>query len=146
MAEYKSNPVALHKSAEQVYNTLTDLRGLGEAISGIPHDQVPEDKLQMLEGIKIDDDSMTIPGGPTGAITLRRAHCTPYSEVSYEGVGTPVPVSLAARIQSTGPDSCEVTVEAAISVPAIMKPMLNGPMNKMVNEVAANLTKLNLKS
>ena len=142
MAEYKSSPVSLHRSAEDLYNKLTNLAGLKEAISGIPADQIPEDKLHLLDEINVEGDSITIPGGPTGPITLTRAECVEPSSVSYKGVNTPVPLTLTAQIQSTGADSCEVTVCVDIKVPAMLKPMLNGPMEKMVNEVAGHLRSL----
>ena len=143
MAEYKSNPVTVRKSADQIFDTLTDLQGLAEKITGIPADSVPEDKRAMLEGIRVDENTLTIPGGPTGAITLAKSDCTRPTYVSYEGVGTPVPVTLAVNIAAVGDDAAEVTVKADIQVPALLKPMLNGPMQKMVDEVAQNLRNLN---
>lgn len=143
MAEYKSSPVTVRKSADQIYDTLTDLQGLAEKITGIPADSVPEDKRAMLEGIRVDENTLTIPGGPTGAITLVKSDCTRPAYVSYEGVGTPVPVTLAVNIAAVGDDAAEVTVKADIQVPALLKPMLNGPMQKMVDEVAQNLRNLN---
>ena len=84
MAEYKSNPVTVRKSADQIFDTLTDLQGLAEKITGIPADSVPEDKRAMLEGIRVDENTLTIPGGPTGAITLVKSD-------------SPVPLSSATR-------------------------------------------------
>ena len=93
MAEYKSNPVTVRKSADQIFDTLTDLQGLAEKITGIPADSVPED--------------------------------------------------LGVNNAAVGDDAAEVTVKADIQVPALLKPMLNGPMQKMVDEVAQNLRNLN---
>ena len=45
MAEYKSNPVTVRKSADQIFDTLTDLQGLAEKITGIPADSVPKTSL-----------------------------------------------------------------------------------------------------
>lgn len=139
MAEYKSNPVSLARSAQEVYDRLTNMQGLAEALTNVPEDQVPEDKRDLLNGIRIDGDSIEIPGGPMGSVTLVKSDCTAPVYVSYEGKGTPVPLVLAARIQPTGDSTCEVTVEVNISVPALMKPMLNGPMNNLVEQVANSL-------
>ena len=54
-----------------------------------------------------------------------------------------MPVTLAVNIAAVGDDAAEVTVKADIQVPALLKPMLNGPMQKMVDEVAQNLRNLN---
>lgn len=144
MATYQSSPVALRSSAQNIYDKLTNLNGLGEMIKNIPADQIPEDKRSMLDGIEVSDDTITIPGGPTGSISLRKGACVSPQTITYEGINTPVPVSLTAHIASTGAESCDVVVEADIKVPAMLKPMLNGPMKKMVEEVANSLTQLKL--
>lgn len=143
MADYISDAVALDKSADQIYDKLTDLKALEQAIKNIPADKVPEDKRELLEGITVDDETITIPGGPAGSITLAKSVCVRPVTVTYDGVGTPVPVRLTAHIQSTGADKCEVSVEAHIDVPKMLAPMINGPMKKMVAEVASNLKALN---
>lgn len=143
MAEYTSQPVSLGKSAAEIYDKLTDMQGLAQMLTNAPMDMVPDEQRKLLSDIHIDENSIEIPGGPVGSITLVKSTCTPTSLVSFEGKGTPVPLVLAAHLQSTGSDSCDVTVEVSISVPAMMKPMLNGPMNKLVTQVADHLKALN---
>lgn len=144
MAEYKSGPVTVNKSAEAIYDKLTDLVGLKQAIRNIPVDKIPADKREMLDGIRVDENSLVIPGGPAGNITFVKSSCERPSLVSYEGVGTPVPVSLIAHINDRGSESCEITVTADIQVPAMLKPMLNGPMQKMVDQVSTSLKSLDI--
>ncbi len=142
MASYKSNPVTLSQNAEKVYDKLTDLSKLAGFIKDIPADSVPEDKRQLLDQITVTGDSITIPGGPTGPITLTKGDCTPYSKVIYIGQGTPVPVSLECSLVPTGADTCEAVVMADIKVPMMLKPMLNGPMNQLVAQVSQALTQI----
>lgn len=144
MAEYKSSPVTVNKSAEAIYDRLTDLAGLEQAIRNIPADKIPADKREMLDGIRVDENSLVIPGGPVGSITLMKTTCERPSLVSYEGVGTPVPVTLIAHISAKDTESCEITVSADIQVPAMLKPMLNGPMQKMVDQVSTSLKSLDI--
>lgn len=139
MAEYKSQPVSLGKSAEEVYDKLTDMQGLAQAITNVPMDQVPEDKRDMLKQVRVDENSIEVPGGPVGSIVLEKSDCTRPVYVSFEGKGTPVPLTLSAHIQSTSADTCEVTVEVDIKIPAMLKPMINGPMNDLVKQVADSL-------
>lgn len=142
MATYTSSPVTLLQSAESVYSRLSNLEGLKDVLGRIPADQIPADQQDLINKIQISGDTISIPGGPAGEISLTKGNCIEPSLVSYEGVGTPVPLSLQTRIESTGADSCEVTVQAEIQVPAMLKPMLNGPMQKMVDQVAQSLTQL----
>ena len=142
MATYKSNPVDLAASCQTMYDKLTDLGRLGEFIKNIPADQVPDDKRQMLDSIRVTDSTITIPGGPTGDLTLAKGDCEAPSKVVYVGENTPVPVTLECDLAATGEDSCQAEVIADIKVPAMLKPMLNGPMNKMLEQVAMMLTQL----
>lgn len=142
MATYTSTPVNLPLSAEAAFNKLSNLGGLKNILNDIPEDQIPTEQLEMVQKIEINGDTITIPGGPTGDISLIKGNCVSPSLVSYDGVGTPVPLSLQTHIESAGADACSVTVVAEIQVPAMLKPMLNGPMQQMVNQVAQSLTQL----
>lgn len=142
MAEYKSKLIDLPQSANEIYDKLTDLRKLDKIIKDIPADQIPDDKRALINGIYVKTDSITIPGGPTGDITLVKGECVEPSKVIYNAQGTPVPVSITADIFATGADSCQVEVVASLIIPAMLKPMVNGPMQKMIDQVAMTLTQL----
>lgn len=142
MATYKSNPVDLGQNVETVYNKLTDLNKLAGFIKNIPAESIPADKRELLDQITVTDESITIPGGPTGPVTLVKGDCNPVSKVTYIGQGTPVPVTLECDLVPTGADSCQAVVTADIKVPMMLKPMLNGPMNQLMAQVSQALTQI----
>lgn len=108
----------------------------------MPREEVPEDKRDLLDQIEITDSTIMIPGGPTGNVTLRLGQCERPQLITFEGENTPVPVALTAHLAATGADSCQVTVVASIGIPAMLKPMVSGPMQKLVDQIAMTLTQL----
>ncbi len=134
MAVYKSNEVALTASAEKVFSKLSNLEGLGEILKNVPDSMIPDDKRQMLEQITVTNDSISFPAGPVGALTLRVVEKIAPSLIRLEGENSPVPLSMSMHIYPTGEDTSDGQVEIDIKIPALLKPMIGGTMQKMVDE------------
>lgn len=136
MTIIKSEKKTIHASAEHVYDKLSNLENLKPLLEQIPKDQIPEDKRQMLEDLHITADTISLPAGPVGSITLRMADRMPYSLISMKGEGSPVPMGMQLEIDSKGPQECEVQVAVSLEIPAMLKPMVSGPLKKIVNQFA----------
>ena len=136
MATYKSDDVTLLAPAEKVFAKLDNLEGLGDMIKNAPADQIPDDKRQMLEGISVTADTITFPAGPMGALTLRKTQSLAPTLIRLEGDGGPVPMSLTLNIIPMGEESSKANVEIDLQIPAMLKPMVSGPMKKMTTELA----------
>lgn len=142
MAVYKSNGRRVMASAESVYNKLSDLNGLKNVIAGIPESAIPSDKRELLDGVNITSDSISFPAGPVGDITLRVAEKIEPSLISLEGVGTPVPLLLRLELASIGSDECEAVVALDVAIPPMLKPMVGGSLQKMVDQFADIIERL----
>lgn len=129
-------------SAESVYNKLSDLNGLKNVIAGIPESAIPSDKRELLDGVNITSDSISFPAGPVGDITLRVAEKIEPSLISLEGVGTPVPLLLRLELASIGSDECEAVVALDVAIPPMLKPMVGGSLQKMVDQFADIIERL----
>ncbi len=136
MATYRSEDVTLGAPAEAVFLKLNNLQGLGDMIKNAPADQIPADKRDMLEKIEVSQDTISFPAGPMGAITLRKMGSVNPSLIRLEGEGTPVPMSLSLHIVPMGEVASTASVEIDIQIPAMLKPMVSGPLNKMTSEFA----------
>ncbi len=143
MATYRSEEITLKGSADKVFARLSNLEGLKELLTRVPEDQIPEDKRQMFDNIEITADSITIPGGPTGPIKLKKAREVEPTLIRLEGEGTPVPVSLQIDITPVDDSQSLGVIEFELGIPAMLKPMVNGPLNKMTAETAKMLSMLN---
>ncbi|MDE5652771.1 MAG: SRPBCC family protein [Muribaculaceae bacterium] len=143
MSEFKSSKRSVAASAEAVYAKLSDLSSLGSVLSNIPEGALDADNRQLLEQVKSTPDSVTFPAGPVGEVTLQVARRVPPTLISLEGVGTPVALNLRLEITPSGSDACEVMVALDIAIPAMLKPMVGGTLQKMADQFADVVERLN---
>lgn len=141
MATYKSETVGLMYPAERVFTKLSNLEGLGQMIKNVPEGQVPAEQLSMLEQVKVTPDSIEFPS-PAGSITLRLVETIDPTLIRMEGAGTPVPMEMALHIMPLTPDTCEAYVQIDLQIPAMLKPMVSGPLQKLVKQFADMLRRL----
>lgn len=137
MAEFKSDKTPLKGSAEVVYAKLSNLENLRSLMDRIPMENVPEDKRSMFENVEITADSITIPlapGSPMGALSFRKDKCVEPSLVRLVGVGTPVPLALEMHITPIDSESSEGQVVVDVNIPMMLKPMVSGPISKVVSQ------------
>lgn len=140
MATYKSGRERVLASAENVYSKLSDLENLQSVIDNLPEDKIPADKRGMLEQIKITADSISLPAGPVGELKLQVSKLEPFSFIELQGVGTPVPLSLGVRIDPVSDSESDVQVLLDIEIPMMLKPMIGGTLQKMVDQFATVMT------
>lgn len=136
MAKYKSEEVSLKASAQKVFYRLSNFDSLRELLTKIPADQIPSDKKEMFDNIKLTDDSIELPGGPVGNIRLRVVEKTAPTCIKLKGEGTPVPLSLQLDIYPVDEESCRAAAQVDIEIPAMLRPMIAGPMQKMTEQFA----------
>ena len=129
-------------SAETVFGKVTNLEGLADLIKQAPADQIPADQKQMLDQIRVTSDTISFPAGPAGEVTLRKVNEVAPTLVELSGEGTPVPVKLSLHITPLTPETCEAQVVFDIQIPAMLKPMVNGPMQKMCDQFSAMLRQI----
>lgn len=136
MATYRSEEVTLGASAERVFEKLDNLEGLGDMIRNAPADKIPADKLEMIEKIEVTGDRISIPAGAMGMITLRKTRSDFPTLIRLEGEGTPVAMSMSLHITPVNEAASRAAVEIDLQIPAMLKPMVSGPINKMTSEFA----------
>lgn len=139
MTTIKSDKTILDAPAQVVFEKLSNLENLKNLLEKVPVDKVPEDKRAMFENLKITSDSIEIPGGPAGAITLKVRDKMAPSLIRLEGEGTPIPLSMQLEIEPKTEKSCEVQVSLSMQIPAMLKPMISGPVKKIVEQFAQML-------
>lgn len=134
MANYNSPEVTLRASAEAVFSKLSNLENLRGLLEKVPADQIPADKREMFDNITITPDSITVPGGPVGSLTFKVREKVEPTLIRLEGEGSPVPLSLSLRISPVDVESCRAKAEIDIEIPAMLKPMVSGPIQKMADQ------------
>lgn len=139
MAEYKSEETLLLAPAEKVFKKLSNLEGLSEMLTNIPEEKVSDEHRQLLNDVKVTADTISFPAGPVGNLTLRLTRLVEPTLILLEAVDAPVPMSLALNIFPIDEVSCKAQVVIDLQIPAMLKPMVSGPLNKMTAQFAQML-------
>lgn len=139
MATYSSEQVNINAPAENVFDRLNNLEGLGSLLMNAPVDGIPEDKRDLLNQVQVTADTITFPCGPVGSITLRKDAAERPVMIRLVGESTPVPLSLTLNIRPENEISCSARISIDIQIPAMLKPMVSGPLQKMVDQFATML-------
>lgn len=134
MATYKSDEVTLKSSAQSVFDRLTNLDSLRGLLDKVPADQIPADKKELFDSVRISGDTIELPGGPVGSIKLKMVEKTAPSRIRLIGEGTPVPLSLQVNISPVDDATCRVMAQVDLDIPAMLRPMISGPMQKMTDQ------------
>ncbi len=136
MATYKSDEVTLKASAETVFERLGNFESLKSLLAQVPEDQIPADKKEMFDSIKLTNDSIELPGGPVGSIRLKVVEKVAPERITLKGEGTPVPLSLQLDIHPVDESACRAQAKVDLEIPAMLRPMISGPMQKMTEQFA----------
>ena len=134
MTTYSSDKVKLPASADAVYNKLTNLENLRDLLAKVPADRIPEDKRQMFDNIKITSDTIEVPGGPMGSLTFRVVERVDPKLIRLKGEGIPMAMELAMHIEPETADSSTAKVDLDIDIPALLKPMVGGQIQKIAKQ------------
>ena len=134
MAKYSSGEVRMNGSAETVFNKLSNLQNLRDLLDKVPADRVPEDKRAMFENLEITNDTIVIPGGPMGSLTLRVVERVVPSLIKLAGEGLPIALSLSMHIKPESDTSSKANVDIDMDIPAMLKPMIGGQIQKMASQ------------
>lgn len=136
MSTYSSSEISLKGSAEKVYNVVSNPGLLKNLLENVPADKIPEDKKAMFDQLKLSGDCIEIPGGPVGNIRLQINKGVAPSLVELNGVDTPVKMSIKFHIIPETEESCRGKVELDIDIPMMLKPMIGGTLQKVVDQFA----------
>lgn len=136
MANFKSEITNINAPAQVVFERLSNLNNLKDLMAKVPEDKIPADQREMFNAVRVEADSISFPAGPVGEITLRMAEKVEPTLIKLAGVGTPVDLSLSLDINPIDENSCTGCVNVDIAIPMMLKPMVSGPLNKLVAQFA----------
>lgn len=133
MAKYNSKEIELNISAENLYSKVSNPENLRELIDKIPADKISEDKRSLLEKITVSKDTITVAGSPVGALSFIITEKREPELVKLSGEGSPIPLALTMNIAPAGADKCKARVDVDIEIPALLKPMIGGQIQKIAD-------------
>ena len=142
MSEYKSDVKVVAAGAATVFDKLSNLENLRAFLDKIPEDKIPADKLEAIKQMELTEDSITVPGGPTGSITLNITERMPDSLIVLKPGAIPLDLKLELRIGDVSADESTIQVVIVADIPMMLKPMVKGPFNQLVTQFADMLASI----
>lgn len=142
MATYKSDKVDVISSAENLFRKVSNPENLLNVISSLPEEHITPEQKAQLSAISVTPDSIVLPGGPVGSLTLRIVERKEPTLIRLQGEGTPVAMEVKFNITPISQDLCQAQAVLDLDIPMMLKPMINGPMQKMVNQFSILLRQL----
>lgn len=136
MADIRSSKVLVQAPASKVYERLSNPQALISLIDNIPADKLPADKMEMLKKVEITPDSITLPGGPTGPVTLRLADCVEPTLIRLKASDLPISLALELHLSEVSEHTCLAECAVDADIPKMLMPMVKGPLQKVADQVA----------
>ncbi len=137
MAQYNSKPVKVNKSSQEIVEKFADLSSFGHAL-----DSMPASDRERVGDVKFEKDSITIDTKQVGRIAFKVTERTP-SKVAMSAEGSPVPLILSVNLKPLGENSTEITTAIDVEIPAMLRPMIGGAMQKAVDQFGDLMANLN---
>lgn len=128
MATFTSKPISSNSPAEAIADKFSDLSRFQELI-----DRLPESEKSKVGDIALTPDSIILKTPQVGEVTLKITERTPH-RVTLSAVGSPVPMNLAVNIKAIDDATSELTTSMDVDIPAFLKPMVGGTLQKAVDQ------------
>ena len=136
MATFTSKPAIVEASAQAVADKFADLSRLQELIDKMP----AEDRAKVGE-VSFTTDSIVMKTPQVGEITLKVVERTP-AKVVFTALGSPVPMHLTVNIRPESDDKSEIVTAMDVEIPAFLKAMVGGTMQKAVDQFGQLMQKI----
>jgi len=127
----ESPKVTVEKSAEYLYNQLSDVRNF---------EKLMPENIAKFEVLGDDIFNFGLKGMPE--IKLRLKEGVPFSKVNLAAASDKLPFTLVASIDATSENSSEVKLDFDGEFNAMMAMMIKGPISKFIETLAENMHKL----
>lgn len=137
MAKYHSKAVVINRPAEAISEKFADLSAFAGSL-----DAMPEAERARIGDVSFEKDSITIDTKQVGVIRFKVTERTP-QRVVMNAVGSPVPLDLIVNLSADGVDRTEIVTEIDVEIPAMLRPMIGGAMQKAVDQFGELMAKLN---
>lgn len=137
MAQYKSKPVTVGRPAGFISEKFSDLSSFGQVI-----DQLPEQERARIGEVSFDKDSITIDTRQVGSIRFQVVERTD-ERIVMKAVGSPVPLDLCVNLAAIDDNSTEIVTAIDVDIPAMLRPIIGGAMQKAVDGFGDLMAKLN---
>ena len=137
MAKYTSKSFTVNSSAESVAEKFKDLTLFQDLLN-----KIPEDQRSKIGDVKLSKDTIELNPPQTGKLVVRITERTP-ELVKFSAEGSPLPINLLVNIKPVSADSSELSTALEAEIPAFLKPMVGGTLQKAADQFSELIKKMN---
>ena len=137
MAKFESSPVTVQIPADQIFSRFNDLTELQQML-----EKLPDEARAKIGDVKFEKDSITIQTTQVGEIKFVVKERVEPEKVVFGTESSPVPLTLTARLKAVGADATEIKAETDVEIPAMLKPLIGGAMQKATDQFGQLIAQL----
>jgi len=136
MTTFTGKPVTVARAAAEVAARFDDLTTMQAVL-----DAMPPDERAKVGDVALTRDEIIIQTPQVGAITLRVVERSP-ERVRFNAVGAPVAMAIIANLRAIDTDHTEITAQMDVEIPAMLKPLIGGALQRATDQFGALMTRL----
>jgi carbon monoxide dehydrogenase subunit G len=136
MAQYKSKPTIIGRSAESIAEKFSDLSVMQSAIENLP-----EEEHKRIGEVTFKSDCIEINTQQVGQIRFRVTERSA-QRIAFAAEGSPVPLVMQVDLKPVGAEQTEITTVIEVDIPVFLKPMVGGAMQKAADQFGAMISRL----
>lgn len=136
MATFTSKTITIDKPAAEVAEKFSDLSRMQQVM-----EQLPEDQRTKIGDVTLTRDRITLQTQQVGEINFEVTERSP-ERVVFTATGAPVPLTLTINLKAVSDTTTDMTTSMDVEIPAFLKPMVGGAMQKAVDQFGQLMQKL----
>lgn len=125
MARYTSKPVEIARSADSLFDRISNIGSYQQILESLP-----EDERSKLGDVKFTDDAIIITAAPVGEMRFDVVERTRPERVVLSAAQSPVPLTMSVDLTPVDEEKTSVAARIDVEIPAMLKPMIGGKMQQ----------------
>lgn len=129
MSKYTGKKVTANRSAQDIYNKLTNLQSLQERIN-----QLPAEAQAKLGEVKFESDRIVINAPMVGELAFVATEHKEPTHITMSAVNAPVTFNIHIDLEPVDDNSCTIAPTLEADIPMMLKPMVGGKLQEAADK------------
>ena len=136
MATFTGKSAIIEKSTVEVAEKFSDLSRIQDILNSLPEEQRAK-----AGDVELTKDKITIKTQQVGEVSFVVTERST-ERVVFNAEGSPVPMKLVINLKSVSENRTELVTVMDVEIPAFLKPMVGGAMQKAVDQFGVLMQQL----
>lgn len=129
MATFHGKAVTVPVPVNELFAKFDDLSKLQDII-----EQLPDEAKAKIGDVKFEKESIAIQTQQVGEIKFVVKERVEPNKIVFGTASSPVPLTLTALLTPVGDNATEVSAQTDVEIPAMLKPLIGGTMQKATDQ------------